>query len=168
MMQLSEFHELVKMTNLPIVVEFWAEWCGPCRAMAPQLQSTEKAFEGKVQLVRVNADESPEILRELNVMGIPTVIGYASGKQVARKTGYMGEPELMAFFEAVEKGESPVFQRSLMTRIIYLVAGAALIVAGVSGGTSWLLIVLGVLVAIYGIWDRCPIISAIRQRLSPK
>jgi len=59
--------------------------------------------------VRVNADESPEILRELNVMGIPTVIGYASGKQVARKTGYMGEPELMAFFEAVEKGESPVF-----------------------------------------------------------
>jgi thioredoxin 1 len=164
-MQLEEYRNMIEKAELPLVVEFSAEWCGPCRAMAPHLHQVESQFAGRVTLVQVNADESADVLKELGVMGIPTIIGYAQSKPVARQTGYMDAAALTTFFAAVESGQAPVFQRSLFSRLLFLAAGAALIVAGATSGPSWVLIILGIVAAFGAVWDRCPIIAAIRRKM---
>lgn len=164
-MQPTEFQAMIVNSELPLVVEFTAEWCGPCRAMAPHLHQVESQFAGRVALMQVNADESADVLKELGVMGIPTIVGYAHGQLVARQTGYMDAAALTTFFAAVESGQAPVFQRSLFSRLLFLAAGAALIVAGATSGPSWVLIFLGIVAAFGAVWDRCPIIAAIRRKL---
>ncbi len=164
-MQIEAYRNMVEKSELPLVVEFTAEWCGPCRAMAPHLHQVESQFAGRVTLVQVNADESADVLKELGVMGIPTIVGYAHGQLVARQTGYMDAAALSTFFAAVESGKAPVFQRSLFSRLLFLAAGVLLVIAGATSGPSWVLIILGIVAAFGAVWDRCPIIAAIRRKL---
>ncbi len=159
---LNEIHK----STTPVVVEFWAPWCAPCRAMAPWLEQVEGAYQGKVHLLRINADEHPELLRELGVLGIPTMLVYQQGQETARRVGAQDLPNLHSLFSAVASGEAPPRPTlSSMQRILRLSAAAVLAALGVSSGPSFWLLALSGFVFFTAVYDRCPIWQAIAPRL---
>ncbi|MBN2551063.1 MAG: DUF2892 domain-containing protein [Anaerolineales bacterium] len=152
----------------PVLVELWAPWCGPCKVMAPSLERATQRYAGRVRLLKINADESAEVVRSLKVYGIPTVIGYAQGKERFRRTGMQAEGDLDGLFAALEAGAPPP-KRSLLPqeRVFRLSAGALLAVLGAFLGT-WLLLPAGAVVMFTGVYDRCPIWQAVSGWLERK
>ena len=73
--------------NLPVVVDFWAPWCGPCRSQTPILEQFAVKYAGKLKVCKVNTDLNPELASELNVMSIPTIMVFKSGELTARAVG---------------------------------------------------------------------------------
>lgn len=92
----NEFKE--KLTE-KCVVDFYATWCPPCKMLAPVLEKVSAEYEGKVNFLKVNVDENPNIAREYSVMSVPTLIVFEDGEVINRKSGYMGEQELIALIE---------------------------------------------------------------------
>ena len=74
-------------SDLPLIVDFWAPWCGPCRAMAPIFEQAARALEPRARLVKVNVDENPDAAQAFGVQGIPTLIAFSGGKVAARQSG---------------------------------------------------------------------------------
>lgn len=87
----KNFETKVLKANKPVLVEVWAPWCGPCKAMAPILENVAKEFNGKAQVIKLNADKNPELVKQYKVMGIPTLLFFSHGKLVDRKTGVQSE-----------------------------------------------------------------------------
>lgn len=83
----SEFEAEVLKSNTPILVDFWAEWCGPCRMLTPILEQLSDEVKGKVQIVKMNIDDNPETPSKLGVRGIPTMMLFKDGKQIGVKMG---------------------------------------------------------------------------------
>jgi thioredoxin 1 len=79
----------------PVLVDFWAEWCAPCRAIAPILQEIATEKEGVLRIVKLNADEHPDVVRRLGIMSIPTLILFASGAEKVRIVGARGKDQLL-------------------------------------------------------------------------
>jgi thioredoxin len=163
-MNITEFKKELEAGTLPVVVEFWAGWCRPCKAMAPGLKMVSQEMDGRVRLLKINADENPEVLKALGVIGIPTMIGYKAGTQVARRTGAMQVDGIRAFFEAVEKGEAPQTKLSTFDRVIRLVIALAFIVLGTVNGINYWQLAIGAIVLFSAVYDRCPIYKAIAPR----
>ena len=86
-MNSKEFFEKLKQNPNPVVVDLWAPWCGPCKMVKPILEKLALEYNGRVDLWQINADDNQDLLRELKVYGIPTLIVYRDGKETLRQVG---------------------------------------------------------------------------------
>lgn len=156
----SDFSTLLR----PAVVDIWAPWCGPCRSIRPALATLAEQYGGKVDLIEVNADQQPDLVRQLGVRSIPTLLAVSGGKEVTRTIGAQPPARLAALFEAALTGQQPEPAGiAPVERILRLVVGAGLVALGVFSGPAWPLIVIGGVIGFLAVRDRCPI----WQTLSP-
>lgn len=95
----SNFQTTVLEAPLPVLVDFYADWCGPCKALAPVVEKVAAQFAGKVQVVKLNTDDSPRAAQNYQVKGIPTLLLFHGGQPVDRKVGYINEADLSRFVE---------------------------------------------------------------------
>ncbi len=95
----SDFESEVLKSPIPVVVDFFATWCGPCRMLAPVLESTAEDYEGKVKFVKLDVDNAAEISIQYGVMSIPTLIMFVGGKEVAKTVGALGAEELSEWID---------------------------------------------------------------------
>ena len=91
----STFDELVNSSETPIVVDFWAEWCGPCKMIAPILGEIAVEQAGKVTIAKLNVDENPDLAMKFNVMSIPTLLVFDKGEVAKRLVGAKGKGQLL-------------------------------------------------------------------------
>ena len=92
----STFDEEVKSATETVVVDFWAEWCGPCKIIAPVLDEIASEQAGKVTIAKLNVDENPDVARRFDVMSIPTLIVFQDGSAQKRLVGAKGKGQLLA------------------------------------------------------------------------
>ena len=91
----ASFADDVLMSDKPVIVDFWAEWCGPCRMVAPVLEQIAAEQTGKLKIVKLNVDENPQTQAQFGVTGIPTMILFKDGQMVERIVGFMPKPNLL-------------------------------------------------------------------------
>ncbi|MGM9550708.1 MAG: thioredoxin [Clostridia bacterium] len=90
----KSFQDEVLNSPIPVVVDFFATWCGPCRMLAPVLESVSEDYEGKVKFVKLDVDEAEDIARDYSIMSIPTIIIFKNGEEAAKTVGALGFEEL--------------------------------------------------------------------------
>lgn len=83
----QEFNEAVLASDVPVVVDFWAEWCGPCRLVHPELEKLREEYDGKVKVVKVNIDDAPTIAGRYGIMSIPTIALFVDGAVKSQVVG---------------------------------------------------------------------------------
>lgn len=93
------FDEEVLKSEIPVVVDFWAEWCGPCRMIGPALEELATEFEGKVKIAKVNVDENPSLPAKYGVRGIPALFMFKDGEVVSNRTGAAPKASLKGWIE---------------------------------------------------------------------
>ncbi|OQW89293.1 MAG: thioredoxin [Rhodoferax ferrireducens] len=95
----ASFEGDVLQAGLPVLVDYWAEWCGPCKMIAPILDEVSVAYEGKVQIAKMNVDENRDIPAKFGIRGIPTLMLFKNGQLAATKVGAMSKAQLTAFID---------------------------------------------------------------------
>lgn len=156
------FKKKIAATAKPMVVDFWAPWCAPCRMTKPILDKLALEYKDRVDFLPINADESREILEEYHITGIPTVMAFRNGELATRITGARDESGYRALFSALASGEQVNIPMRAFDRLLRLGAGFVVIIIGIVT-TTWWLSVLGGVIAFLGIYDRCPIWAAITR-----
>jgi thioredoxin len=157
----NNFIERMRSNPRPVVVDFWAAWCGPCRVSGPVVDKLGEEYAGRVDLWKVNADEQPELLRAMHIYGIPTMIAFQKGDEVGRRTGAASATVLSSLFESALSGKKPE-QKGLELNDRFLRLGAGLALVGLAifsglSGSGLLVAGLGGLIMFSAVYDRCPI-----------
>ncbi len=166
-MNTPEFQKLITENPRALIVDLWAPWCGPCRAMEPAFKQVSQKYAGQVDVVKINADESPDVLKSLGVMGIPTVIGFAAGKEILRRTGMQSAEALDLLFDAALNQRKPaIMPPAPIDRLTRSIGGLALIILGWVTWQSILIMAVGAVLLFSAFYDRCPIYRAVVPRIS--
>ncbi len=95
------FEQEVLKSELPVVIDLWAPWCGPCKALTPTLESVAADYEGKIKVVKLNIDDSPSIAAQYQVMSIPTLLFFKDGKVESQSIGLVGKDKIASKIEAM-------------------------------------------------------------------
>ena len=159
-MNQKQLLEKAQASGKPIVVDFWAPWCAPCRMTKPILEKLAKEYHDKVDFWPINSDQNQELLQELKIYGIPTVLLIQGGKVAGRYTGAQREEAYRKMFESLANGDTIQIPISPIDRFLRLGIGTAAIIFALQSSTWWLL-PLGLLILFTGVYDRCPIWKAI-------
>jgi thioredoxin 1 len=96
----SSFETDVVQAGKPVLLDFWAEWCGPCKMIAPILEEVAKEYGDKIQIAKINVDENQEIPAKFGIRGIPTLILFKNGEIAAQKVGALAKSQLTAFIDS--------------------------------------------------------------------
>ena len=97
----DSFEQDVKRSSKPVVVDFWAEWCGPCKQVAPHLEELSDEMSDRIDVVKMNVDENPRTPGSLQVRGIPTLMVFKDGELVAQRVGAMPKSALKQWLDSV-------------------------------------------------------------------
>ncbi|MDA3813215.1 MAG: thioredoxin [Candidatus Cloacimonetes bacterium] len=95
------FEQEVLKSDIPVVIDLWASWCGPCKAIAPIVESIAVDYEGKVKVVKLNIDDHPSIAAQYKVMSIPTLLFFKDGKVESQVIGLVGKDKIAGKIEAM-------------------------------------------------------------------
>ena len=165
-MNRREFYFKLKKAALPVVVDLWAPWCGPCRAMEPAFKKATQKYEGQVEVWKINADEAPDVLSGLGVIGIPTVIAFAQENEIMRRAGMQDAGMLDLVFEAAVRRRKPdVMPVAANDRMMRTGSGLFLLIMGWYTGMTWWVLGLGMVLILSAFYDRIPISRAMAPRL---
>lgn len=96
----GSFENDVLQADIPVLVDYWAEWCGPCKMIAPVLEEIAKEFDGRLKICKLNIDENSETPPKFGIRGIPTLMIFKNGNVEATKVGALSKSQLSAFIEA--------------------------------------------------------------------
>ena len=95
----ASFEQEVLKSDTPVLVDFWAEWCGPCKGIAPILDEASKDYDGRLQIAKMNVDENRAVPAQHNLRGIPTLMLFKGGVLAATKVGALNKAQLTAFLD---------------------------------------------------------------------
>jgi thioredoxin 1 len=154
-----------KKSRIPVIVEFWAPWCGPCKMMAPTLKKVEEDYKDRVTLIRVNADENQSVVKDFGVMGIPTVIVLKNGEVTARHSGLLDRTQLDILFSGAASGNEIIIPPTTAQRVFRVVIGLALAAFGYLWGSGIILYPLGAILVFSAFYDRCPVFRMVYPKL---
>jgi thioredoxin 1 len=93
--EVTQFKNEVLESDTPVLVDFWAEWCGPCKMIAPVVDQIAEEYQGQLKVGKLDADEYPEILQQYGIAGIPTLILFKKGQPVMRVTGFQNKTRIV-------------------------------------------------------------------------
>lgn len=96
----ADFNDTVIKSDMPVLVDYWAEWCGPCKMIAPILDEIAIEYTGKLSVVKLNIDDNPTTPQNYGVRGIPTLMIFKDGEVEATKVGALTKSQLMAFIDS--------------------------------------------------------------------